>query len=264
MLHHVIIGEGRPLLILHGATLDHRHMMESFEPIFADREGWQRIYVDLPGHGQSAARDSIKSQDDMLHAVMAFVAHILPHQKFAIAGESRGSYIAQGMTHLSPAQIIGAALIVPGGSPSADPARLPEHIVMQRSNALGDDVSDAERDWLGSFCVVQSRDVLEKKRRSKTPAQLLYDRAQAARVNGSFDFSFHAAEEHGSFDGPSVIIAGRQDFMSGYLDAIDMQARFSRSTLAVLDMAGHGLAWEKPALFNALVHDWLDRLEVSP
>lgn len=43
MLNNLILGEGRPILLLHGATLDHRHMMESFEPIFAQRGGWQRI-----------------------------------------------------------------------------------------------------------------------------------------------------------------------------------------------------------------------------
>jgi len=36
--------------------------------------------------------------------------------------------------------------------------------------------------------------------------------------------------------------------------------RFSRATLAVLDTAGHALAWERPEVFHALMRDWLDRL----
>lgn len=43
MLHHVVVGDGKPLLILHGSTVDHRHMMETFEPVFNNVEGWRRI-----------------------------------------------------------------------------------------------------------------------------------------------------------------------------------------------------------------------------
>ena len=68
MLHHLIVGEGYPILILHGSTLDHRHMFETFEPLFGATEGWKRIYVDMPGHGNSPPRDNINSQDDLLAA----------------------------------------------------------------------------------------------------------------------------------------------------------------------------------------------------
>ena len=49
MLNHVVAGSGSPLLILHGSRLDHRHMMETLEPIFEEIDGWKRVYVDLPG-----------------------------------------------------------------------------------------------------------------------------------------------------------------------------------------------------------------------
>jgi pimeloyl-ACP methyl ester carboxylesterase len=263
MLHHVDTGEGIPVLIFHGATLDHRHMMESLEPVFAERPGWRRIYVDLPGHGQSPPRDSIRTQDDLLSAVMDFATDILGDARFAIAGESRGSYVAQGMIHLNPAPVIGAALIVPGGSPSADPDRLPPHQVFVTDPDLWVEMSLDERKWMGGFHVVQNSAILKKMRRTKHPARALCDQDQADRVNANFDFSFHRLGERTDFDGPSVIIAGRQDSLSGYLDAMDLVAGFSRASLAVLDTAGHGVAWERPELFNALVVDWLQRMEPS-
>lgn len=66
MLHHVTHGSGKPLIILHGVTLDHRYMMEAIEPVFDGMDGWQRIYPDMPGHGQSPAQPDITSQDDVL------------------------------------------------------------------------------------------------------------------------------------------------------------------------------------------------------
>ena len=44
-------GSGRPLLVLHGGGLDHRHMVDAIEPVFEENSGWERFYIDLPGHG---------------------------------------------------------------------------------------------------------------------------------------------------------------------------------------------------------------------
>ena len=76
----------------------------------------------------------------------------------------------------------------------------------------------------------------------------------------AFDFSFHLHDEAPAFDGPSLIVAGRQDSMSGYRDSLDLIDQFPRATLSVLDTAGHGLAFERPALLQALLRDWLERL----
>lgn len=95
MLHHRVIGTGTPIVLLHGVTLDHRHMMDVMEPCFRGAGAWQRIYVDMPGHGLSPARDDIQSQDDLLNAVREFIDAKLPNEQFAVAGLSRGSYIAR-------------------------------------------------------------------------------------------------------------------------------------------------------------------------
>ncbi|MEP0941973.1 MAG: alpha/beta hydrolase [Rhizobiaceae bacterium] len=260
MLNHVVVGSGSPLLILHGSGLDHRHMMETLEPICERLEGWKRVYVDLPGHGQSRPQDRIKTQDDLLAVIIEFADEALPDQKFGIVGESRGSYLAQGFVHMQPDRISGAALIVPGGSPASDSTRLPDHQVLESDPSMRSELNDNEIARFESFMVVQRRDILERSRRSKYPAFDLCDEAQTERVNRSFDFSFHARGETTKFDGPSMIVAGRQDSMSGYLDAIDLLPQFTHATLAVLDAAGHGLAWERPEVFDALFRDWLARL----
>ena len=37
--------------------------------------------------------------------------------------------------------------------------------------------------------------------------------------------------------------------------------KYPRATFAVLDLAGHILQIEQESLFNALVNEWLDRVE---
>lgn len=260
VLHHRIIGNGKSVLVLHGTGLDHRYMMDVMEPGFEGSGEWRRVYVDMPGHCQSPGRESILTQDDLLRAVVDFADQILPDQQFALVGLSRGSYIARGMLHLMPHRITGAALIVPGGNPSSDPARLPQPQVLVEDPSILPELAEEEIWAHQNMSVVQRRDIVEKRRSIIAPARKRFDAAQDARVMEAFDFSFSEQEEKSVFEGPSLIVAGRQDSISGYLDAVDMMHRFPRATLAVLDTAGHALAWERPEAFRALVRDWLERL----
>jgi pimeloyl-ACP methyl ester carboxylesterase len=42
-----ILGEGQPLVVIHGFGVDHRIMLP-LEDAALDESGWQRIYIDLP------------------------------------------------------------------------------------------------------------------------------------------------------------------------------------------------------------------------
>ena len=63
------LGEGRPIVMLHGLSLDHTVTMFEMERHFARRLGWMRIYPDLPGMGRTPAADWIRSNDDTLQGV---------------------------------------------------------------------------------------------------------------------------------------------------------------------------------------------------
>ena len=60
------IGEGYPILMLHGYGIDHHVMTGCMEPLFRDRPGYRRIYVDLPGMGRSKAPEWLESTDQVL------------------------------------------------------------------------------------------------------------------------------------------------------------------------------------------------------
>jgi pimeloyl-ACP methyl ester carboxylesterase len=50
-VYYEMSGEGRPIIMLHGWSVDHRHMESTMETLFAQHTGWKRFYLDLPGHG---------------------------------------------------------------------------------------------------------------------------------------------------------------------------------------------------------------------
>jgi pimeloyl-ACP methyl ester carboxylesterase len=80
--------------------------------------------------------------------------------------------------------------------------------------------------------------------------------------NRGYSFSFDIDELSHPFDRPSLILVGRQDASVGYRDSLKIAANYSRGTVAILDMAGHGLEVEQETVFNCLVNEWLDRVEV--
>ncbi len=47
----------RPIVLIHGFTLDHRLMSGCMEPIFQNRTGWRRIYLDLPFAGDGKVEE---------------------------------------------------------------------------------------------------------------------------------------------------------------------------------------------------------------
>ena len=65
-LSYEAIGSGVVVLILHGAYSTRDELRTALEPIFVGRQVHRRVYVDLPGMGESAAHESIVSSADVL------------------------------------------------------------------------------------------------------------------------------------------------------------------------------------------------------
>lgn len=86
-MHFFTRGSGIPLLCLHGFPLDHQSLM-FLEPAFARSGDWKRIYVDLPGMGQSASSPDINGYGDVLRSLQLLVDQEIRDEKYAIFGYS--------------------------------------------------------------------------------------------------------------------------------------------------------------------------------
>lgn len=135
-LHFEGFGEGRVLLVLHGGYLDRRHMVDTIEPLFDGRNGWKRIYIDIPGHGNSAVDESVSTHDHVLEIILGFMDEVAPQKSFAVAGESRGGYLARGIIHRRPDLVDGALLIAPGRYAACAEESVPAHVTLVRADEL--------------------------------------------------------------------------------------------------------------------------------
>ncbi len=62
-----------------------------------------------------------------------------------------------------------------------------------------------------------------------------------------------------AYDGPVLMLAGRQDRIGGYVDQFEAMRRYPNGTYAVVDGAGHYLPFERADVFAGLLRSWLVR-----
>jgi pimeloyl-ACP methyl ester carboxylesterase len=249
-VQYVQHGAGRPVLVLHGAGVDHREAEACFEPAFSGVSGLRRIYPDLPGMGATVAPDWLSSAEEVLDTLLAFAGRIGDASSLLLVGHSAGAYFARAMAARAPRQVAGLALFCPLLPGLRD---VPEHRVVVGSGVLGDDD-------FRSYFVVQTAEMLDRYERFVAPAAVLVDHAALERIGERWEL----APDHGpAYAGPTLVVAGRLDSTVGYATAADLANDYPHASLAVVDDAGHALPHEQPDLVRALVAEWLARVERS-
>src|SRR5947209_19521206 len=127
------------------------------EPVFTQREGWLRIYPDLPGTGRTPSADRLATHDAMLEAVLAFIDKVIPGQRFVLAGLSYGGYLARGVVYHRAASIDGLLLCAPAVTAPPVQAHLPKRTTLVDDPALVESLEPG----IASLVVVQSPTVVE-------------------------------------------------------------------------------------------------------
>ena len=135
-------------------------MTTAFEPIFEARSGWLRIYLDLPGMGETPRRRL--DPDDRRCAGRGRRVDrvaILSGETFALAGASYGGYLALGLMHRRAASVTGLALVAPGVEWDDEKLRKPERRIFHVDADTVASLTDEERFWT-NVSVVQVPETL--------------------------------------------------------------------------------------------------------
>lgn len=261
-MYYETYGEGRPLLMLHDFAPDHHLMTGCMEPLFTHRRGWKRIYPDLPGMGKTPARKWITNSDRMLEIVFEFIDQVLPDQPFVLAGESYGGYLARGIISQRRQLVDGVLLICPLIVAEKTQRTVPELVVLEQDPELLASLTPEEKEEFTSVAVIQNQKTWERTRDEIMVGLKAADDAFLTELQThGYPFSFDVDSVSAPFEKPALILAGRQDASVGYRDNWKIIENYPRGTFAVLDRAGHNLQIEQESLFNALVNEWLDRVE---
>ena len=253
------LGEGYPLLAIHGFSSDHQYLLHDLEPAFIGRDGWQRIYIDLPGHGQTKWPNWITSEDNILGLLCDFIDQIIPGKQFTLAGESWGASFSLGIINQRSELVDGLYLSVPYINIEPGKEILPEHNILVENDEFINLLQDDDPDWVTDYLVVQDVSFLERLRKEIFPAEKANEKYNVNWEKIFYSLTLDAKEIN--FYKPSLFLTGRQDQVVGYQIAFNLLENFPRATYAVLDRAGHYMSLEQEGLMHALVNEWLDRVE---
>jgi pimeloyl-ACP methyl ester carboxylesterase len=252
-------GEGAPIVMLHGMPLDRTEMIYEMEPLFAGREGWRRIYVDMPGHGKTPGPDWITNRDGVLDVLEEFIDAVLPGERFLVAGTSYGAYLARGLVYRRGEQIDGVLLNVCPSHPhlvTGSPTEPPQRAVLSRNSAIVEQARAEGREWLETVAVIENQGVLAY---ARALDGTVADEEFRQRVQGGLSVDVDRLPE--PFPALTLFVLGRQDHWVGYRHAWEIAEQYPRATFAVLDGAGHLVWGERHRLCLALAADWLERVE---
>lgn len=259
------IGEGLPVLIIHGWQMEGKVEELDFEPIFNKIPGLRRIYVDLPGMGATPA-NNVKDLDDIYFRLVQFIDARLGSSRFLVIGSSCGGYLARAIAQKYIEQVDGLLLRVPLIEPKDSIRDLDAFKPLVANEQVMSTISDEDRTLLGNV-LVQTPDYIEALKAKYTdvylPAEKKSDKIVLDPIRADpyrYKLSFFLDDESTKFFAPTLIICGRQDESVGYRDSLRLLDLYPRSTFVVLDRGTHGLPIDETGVFETLIRDWITRV----
>lgn len=248
-LPYLRAGSGPPLVLVHGYLGGSAQWQAQIASFSATHDV---IAPDLPGFGQAASLPGPARIVDFADAVMGCLDR-LGIGRFTLLGHSMGGMIVQEMAAAHGARI--KALVLYGTGPlGLMPDRFePIETSMARLAAEGVSAT-ADRigaTWFrdGAFApgYAATRDI----------ARLAHPQAAQNALMAMRDWDGRAAL--GQITMPCRILWGDQDRSYRWPQVQSLWNGLTGSELAVIPGASHAVHMEKPALFNAVVQDFLDQ-----
>lgn len=262
------IGEGLPVLIIHGWQMEGRVEELDFEPIFSKVPGLRRIYVDLPGMGTTPA-NNVKDQDEMYLRLVQFIDSRLGSSRFLLAGSSCGGYLARALARKYGEQLDGLLLRVPLIETKDNNRDLDAFSPVVSDEQLMSTISAEDKPLLGNILVQTPAYLKTLKARYEEvflPAMKAADNKVLDPIRADpqrYQLSFSLDDEQAKFFAPTLVVCGRQDESVGYRDSLRLLKLYPRSTFIVLDRGSHDLPVDQSqtSVFEALVQDWIFRVQ---
>lgn len=253
VIHYVEYGTGIPVIALHGAGVDHREIEAAVEAFFP-KDGYRRIYPDLPAMGQSEAVH-LNSNNDVVHVLCDFIQRVADGSALLL-GHSYGAYLARGVAARRPDIIDGLALICPLAQHATE---VPEPTVIWQDDDDNGELDPEDRSGFQEYFVVRTRATARRYRDHVLPGIREVDDAALGRIFANWPIDMG----EGSFNKPSLIVAGRQDSTVGYIDALQLGQHYPKASIALIDGAGHALMHECPDLIAAHIQHWFQRINYA-
>jgi pimeloyl-ACP methyl ester carboxylesterase len=256
-IHYTSVGKGLPLIILHGLYLDTITMEHAIEDTSIKLDGFRRIYIDLPGMGQSPAHNLENSTDTMIRLLSEVIEVLIGELPFIIIGYSYGGYLAQGIAKLLNEQVIGEVLICP--------VVIPESNLRKKAPIINQEIDytyfvtlseEKQKSYLSEMVVINKR-TCQRTEADFSRAIALANRSFLKALYDGQYLSTIIENSHMIHRHKTLIFLGYQDNVVGYKDMLNRLNKYPKATVSLLTNASHSFFLEQPDQFENLLDAWL-------
>ena len=247
------IGSGLPVVFLHGFP----HNRTLWAPQLSALAGRCRcIAPDLRGFGESTPTGPWTMSQYADDVVGLF--DLLGISTAVVCGLSMGGYIAFELWRRYPERV--RALVLADTKPAADNAET-------RAKRLAA-VSLVNESGTGAFADAQLTGMVGKSTRERNPGLVAHLRymmtaAPMEGVSGALHALMERPDSTGTISSisvPTLIVVGDEDALTPPKEARGMADQIRGSSLQVIEGAGHVSNLERPAAFNQVLSEFLDRI----
>lgn len=248
-LYFEIAGEGHPLVLIHGNTLDVRMWEDQIEAFAAK---YQVIRYDMRGFGRSAlpTTESYRPADD-LQALLSFLGVAHAH----ILGLSRGGVVAIDFALAYP-DMIDTLIAVDTALREFPWQAFGELTAAVRSAAATSGIEAARECWQSGALFAAA---LEQPRIAARLAEMVADYSGWHWLNQEPVRLLEPppTEQLHTIGAPTLVIVGERDMPEFHAIADLVHQRVPQASKVVMPGVGHMSNMEDPARFNRLVLDFL-------
>lgn len=244
--HYRDVGEGQPLLLLHGFPLTGA----SFWPqLDAPPKGARLIVPDHRGFGGSAFGPL--SMDAIASDALALLDHLKVPQA-AVGGVSMGGYATMALLRRDPARVTKLVLIDTQCTADDDAGKARRRAVADETLARGMDplVAAMMPKLIAPAAPDEVRRRVEAMMRSVDPKT-------AAAASLAMGTRSDSRELLSRFAGPALVVVGSEDPITPLAKAKELAGLLAGARLVVLEGAGHLANLEQPEAFNAALSEFL-------
>lgn len=251
-LHYEIVGEGHPLLFVHGFPLSGA----LWQPTAAQLRGWRCIIPDLRGHGRSAATPaaSIAQFSDDLIALLDAIGETRP---VVLCGLSMGGVIAFDFFRRHRGRLRALVLVDCRANAETPEGRRQREELAQA--VLRDGSRVAADAMIGKLFAPQAPGSLRTAWHALMSAAPPVGVAAAARALADRPDS---GPTLGRIDVPTLLVFGMHDQITPPELARQMHAAIRGSRLELVPGAGHLPPVEQPDHFIQAIRTFLSGLSV--
>lgn len=250
--HVVRRGSGTPLIAVHGNAVDHRLLLPLDEALAA-AGGFERIYVDLPGFGETPALEDAGGLPELAAWLVEWIRSEVGERPFALLGNSLGGLLARHVAAEFGEQVRGLALLAPVVDPDEEKRDRDDLVVRERDEALLAELDEDEAEPFLTMSPRLTRDTWERFREHVLPGVAEMDGHALEKLQERY---FLAEDTDPTLEVPVLILTGREDHLVGHRDQLRLMEGWPRATYAVLESAGHNLHLDQPEAVDALLRVW--------